>query len=61
MPERNADYWLAKAEEAWARASQLHDPSAVATMLQIAAIYDQLAQKAKQQPSKGRPDKEPDR
>jgi hypothetical protein len=46
MPERNAAYWLMKAEEARTRAAGMHDPSAKETMLDIAASYDLMAQRA---------------
>ena len=38
MPERTAAYWLNKAEEARTRAAGMHNPDAVATMLDIAMI-----------------------
>jgi hypothetical protein len=44
--ERTAQYWLDKAEEARTRAAGMHDPSARDTMLDIAAKYDVMAQRA---------------
>jgi hypothetical protein len=46
VPERNAAYWLMKAEEARTRADRMHDPGAMASMLDIAARYDVMAQQA---------------
>jgi hypothetical protein len=46
VPERNAAYWSNKAEEARTRTDQMHDPTAKQTMLDIAASYDRMAQRA---------------
>lgn len=46
MLERNAAYWLRKAEEARTRADGMHDRSAKETLLDIAARYDLMAQRA---------------
>jgi len=46
VPERNAAYWIMKAEEARARGDQMHDPGARQTLLDIAARYDAMAQQA---------------
>ena len=46
MAERNAAYWLKKAKEARNRASQMHNPDAPETMLDIAQKYDLMAQRA---------------
>ena len=45
MVERNAAYWLKKAEEARHWASQMH-PEARNTMLDLAQNYDLMAQRA---------------
>jgi hypothetical protein len=44
--ERNAAYWLKKAEEARTRADQMRDADAVATMMDIATKYDAMAQQS---------------
>jgi hypothetical protein len=44
--EQPAAYWLKKSEEAQARADQMHEPSARETLLDIAAKYDVMAQRA---------------
>ena len=44
--QRNAAYWLNKAEEARTRAAGMHNPDAIATMLDIAAKYEEMAQQA---------------
>ena len=46
MVERTAEYWLKKAEEARNRASQMHNPDARETMLDIAQKYNLMAQRA---------------
>ena len=46
MTERNATHWLQKAEEARARADQMQDLASRATMLDVAAKYDVMAQHA---------------
>ena len=48
MPERSADYWLKKAEEARTRAAGMHSQDAIDTMLDIAARYDAMAQQAEE-------------
>ena len=44
--QRNSRYWHAKAAEARAKADQMHDPTAIATMHQVADSYDLLAARA---------------
>jgi hypothetical protein len=39
-------YWCKKAEEARARADEMHYPEAVQSMLQVAQIYDVMAKDA---------------
>jgi hypothetical protein len=46
VAERDAAYWLKKAEEARTRASGMHNADAVATMQDIAARYEAMAQQA---------------
>jgi hypothetical protein len=47
MPDRfGPQHWRERAEEARAQASQMHDPSARRTLLEIAENYDQLAEQA---------------
>ncbi len=46
MPERSAEYWLKKAEDARSRADEMHDPAAIEGMLDIASMYDVMAQRA---------------
>jgi len=53
--ERNSRYWRAKAAEARAKADQMHDPTAIATMHQVADSYDLLASRAaKREAASGR-------
>jgi hypothetical protein len=42
----DAEYWLERAEEARAQASEMHDPDAKRTLLEIAENYQQLADQA---------------
>jgi hypothetical protein len=44
--ERTAAYWLQKAEAARARAAEMHEAAARATMLDVAAKYDAMAGQA---------------
>ena len=46
VAKRNAAYWLNKAEKARTRAAGMHNPDAIATMLDIAAKYEEMAQQA---------------
>ena len=46
MTERNAAYWLNKADEARTRASGMHNADTIETMLGIAARYEVMAQQA---------------
>ena len=46
LAQQSAAHWLQKAEEARARADQIHDPAARDSMLDIAAKYDVMAQHA---------------
>lgn len=47
MPDRlGPDYWRNRAEEARAQASEMRDPSARRTLLDIAENYEQLAEQA---------------
>jgi F0F1-type ATP synthase membrane subunit b/b' len=47
VPDRlGADYWRERAEETRAQASQMRDPSAKRTLLEIAENYEQLADQA---------------
>ena len=41
-----ADYWRERAEEARAQASEMREPTAKRTLLDIAENYDQLAEQA---------------
>jgi hypothetical protein len=41
-----AGYWRERAEEARAKAGQMRDPDAKATLLEIARSYDKLAERA---------------
>ena len=53
--ERNSRYWRAKAAEARAKADQMHDPTAKATMNQVADGYEYLAAvAAKREAASGR-------
>jgi hypothetical protein len=54
LTERTAEYWLRKAEEARTRAAGMHDPSARDTMLDIAAKYDVMAQRAEGREARAR-------
>ena len=42
----DTQYWLARAEEARAQASEMRDPDAKRTVLEIAENYQQLAEQA---------------
>jgi hypothetical protein len=42
---RTARYWELRAEEARARASEMHDPLAIKTMLAIAQRYELMARR----------------
>jgi hypothetical protein len=47
MPDcLSPEYWRERAEEARAQASQMRDPSARRTLLEIAENYEQLAAQA---------------
>ena len=47
MPDRlGPDYWRERAEDARAMASQMRDPDARRTLLEIAENYEQLAERA---------------
>lgn len=47
MPDRlGAEYWRDRAEEARAQASEMRDPDARRTLVEIAQNYDQLAEQA---------------
>ena len=46
MAQQTTAHWLQKAEEARARADELHDSAARESMLDIAAKYDVMAQHA---------------
>ena len=41
----SARYWEMKAEDALARAAEMHDPDAVSTMLGIAKRYELMARR----------------
>jgi hypothetical protein len=43
MPERDVAFWLQKAEEARKRAGEMLDPSAKASIMEIAARYTAMA------------------
>jgi hypothetical protein len=42
-PQLRARFWHDRAEEAWSMASQLTDPAAKGTMVEVAERYDLLA------------------
>jgi hypothetical protein len=42
----DTEYWLGRAEEARAQASEMRDPDARRTLLEIAENYQQLAEQA---------------
>jgi DNA-binding NtrC family response regulator len=44
--QRGAKYWRQRAEEARARAEEMRDAAAVATMSEIARLYDRMAERA---------------
>ncbi len=46
MTMNTAEFWLAKAEEARTKGEQMHDLDARATLLEIAATYERMAQRA---------------
>ena len=47
MPDRKgAEYWHDRAEEARTQASEMRNPAARRTLLEIAENYDQLAEQA---------------
>lgn len=43
---RNSTYWFSRAEEARTRAGEMHDLAAVATMLEVAHLYEVMARHA---------------
>jgi hypothetical protein len=43
MPERDVAFWLQKPEDARRRAGEMLDPSAKASMVEIAARYTAMA------------------
>jgi hypothetical protein len=43
---RNSTYWFSRAEEARTRAEEMHDLAAVATMLDVARLYEVMAKRA---------------
>ena len=51
----DAEYWLGRAEEARIHASQMHDPDAKRTLLEIAENYEQLAEQAEARRKTGLP------
>jgi len=55
----HSQYWRARAEEARAKAGEMRDAFTEATMLEIARMYDQMAERAALE-EKGRPDKRAD-
>jgi hypothetical protein len=46
LADQTAAYWLLKAERARSRADEIVDDAARATMLDVAAKYDSMAQQA---------------
>jgi hypothetical protein len=58
-PSLGADHWRERAEEARAQASEMKDPTAKRTLLEIARSYDRLAdqtayvEKSRVPPKKG--------
>lgn len=52
---RSSAYWHSKAEEARTRAEGMHDIVAVATMLQVARVYETMAKRAAEQEPRGKP------
>jgi hypothetical protein len=48
-------YWLGRAEEARAQASEMRDPDASRTLLEIAENYEQLAEQAEARRKTGAP------
>jgi pyruvate-formate lyase len=45
-PLHSSQYWHERSEEARARAEEMHDAQAKATMLNIAVMYDRMADRA---------------
>ncbi len=45
-PLHNSQYWHQRADEARARSEEMHDAHAKATMLNIAVMYDRMADRA---------------
>jgi hypothetical protein len=46
LADQTAAYWLQKSEKARARADEVHDDTTRATLLDVAAKYDAMAQQA---------------
>jgi DNA-binding NtrC family response regulator len=44
--ERGSKYWRLRADEARAKAEEMHDAAAVLTMSEIARLYDRMAERA---------------
>ena len=42
----SAEYWLERAAEARQKADGMHDPEAIRTMVNIAEMYERMAQRA---------------
>ena len=51
----DTEYWVARAEEARAQASEMRDPDARRTLLEIAENYQQLAEQAEARRKTGAP------
>jgi hypothetical protein len=43
---RNSEYWVSRAEEALAKAEEMQDLTAVATLREVARLYDLMARHA---------------
>jgi hypothetical protein len=51
----DTEYWLARADEARAHATEMRDPDAKRTLLEIAENYQQLAEQAEARRKTGAP------
>jgi hypothetical protein len=52
---RNSDYWLSRAQEALAKAEEMHDLAAVATLREVARLYRSMAKHAAEREARTRP------
>jgi hypothetical protein len=52
---RSSHYWRERAEEARVRAGEMRSPTAEVTMLDIAAMYERMANRAAEREARNKP------